>query len=337
MCAASVAEVSLSEKAFLESRLAITLALKPDLFPTVAKISALILECIRVNRAQIIEVFSKSENTTEFDGLVRELYRDDKRGALGAITKPDGDISIETVLNDIELALKNPTNLINIMPIHATVGFRITRILFKDDFKCTWDSFSSVLQEISTIRTAARTGPIPDNDLPLTQQLGICRDAETCERLNALSETDELSKHIDLAHRNSLQRFTINTQSTLLKEKFQGDVPLVAGLSTHTLTLLTSALVCEKRFLKDNHFSKTELNEYALAYFSYFATAGYHSFHEVMAVAAAVLEMPYVPTSYLDNILHEEVKQFIETNHLLSIDDASSLQENSSSPFRLGR
>lgn len=319
--------------AFIESCLAIHLATRPNLFPVVKKFSNIILEIItnQDNKLKIINELRKSEN---FQNLKNELYviadYDKKifRGALGALDlkKPFDEIQPEDALNDIYNALIKPdANLLSIMPLHSVFGYRILRLLNPEGYNAAslkFSSFKKMLEEAKkfVIRKAE------DKDIPVTKQLGVSIDEISHHLINEMIEIKEISETIRvLEHRNSYSRFMIKEE-----DKFQNfikfDAPLVAGPSTHALSLFTAVYTYNS--MLQISFTNEDLQEYALAYFAYLTTAGYHTFHEVMYSAATSLGLSYDMSGYLENIPKSNIKLHNESKEMLELSSEKLIEKN---------
>ncbi|MDP1604868.1 MAG: hypothetical protein Q8M03_16575 [Legionella sp.] len=297
---------SKEENAGFESQMAIKLAVHPELFPSVKIISDRILEIIHTRREEII---SKFTTEASLDDIKSALYRSESRGALGCIAKSTDGLTIDEILNDIKTMLLSATTLIQIMPIHATFGYQIGKKL-DDQSYLTFrnEVFKEANEFVSKCKQAVKK-KAEDSDIEPTTQLGVSDLADICEKINALPETERLKEIINPSHTNSLQRHRVDFENPVLQIFVENNVPLAAGPSTHTVTLLAAARLYEKLLAKE--FTKEMQHEYALAYFAYFGTAGYHTFHETMSVAAKCIGFPYTIHSYQENI-PAHVRDFLQ-------------------------
>lgn len=290
---------SKEENEFFESRMAITLSLHPELFPSVQLISGKILDLIEINREKFISIFREKpedDHIKAINSIKSGLYRSKDRGPLGGISKSTEGLSIEKILTDIEQELRSAKTLMQIMPIHAAFGYYIGRLLDETAYL----EIKELLESLTPKVTDCKKLKAKDEKIILTDQFGISNSPIYCGLLNASHEAIELKSIIDPFHRNSLQRYTVNLEHPALKAFIENNAPLAAGPSSHAITILTAARLYQKvlghEFLLDMQY------EYSMAYFSYLATAGYHTFHEVMSVAAKCTNRPYDISNYQGNI-----------------------------------
>lgn len=298
---------SKEENAYFESEMAIKLAVHPELFPSVKIISAQILELISTRREEIISKFTTEASIT---AIKEKLYRSSSRGTLGGISKSTDGLTINKILDDIETTLRNATNLIQIMPIHVAFGYQIGKKLDEQSYLVFQSEFKEANDFVAKGKQAVRE-KAEDKDIVPTVQFGVSELADVCEKINALPESKLLRETIDPSHRNSLQRYHVDLENPVLRIFVENNIPMAAGPSTHTVTLLTAVKLYEK--LLGVKFTKEMLHEYISAYFAYFGTAGYHTFHETMSVAAKCIGIPYTIHSYSDN-LPAHIRSFVQAS-----------------------
>lgn len=278
------------ENIYFESRMAIGLSMHPEWFPSVTFISEFILQSIKINRSLIIDIFATDAGKRSLESIKIDLYRTELSGPLGAIVK-DKDalatLTIEEVLTDIEKRLdpsNPPDNLIQIMPVHATFAYRIARLLYADVYKEFEGRLSTVVKFIDEGKKGIKR-KAAEKDIPITTQFGVSDSEELTTKINASIEAKNLSSKItNLTHKTSMQRFASDPSNPILQDFITNNLPVIAGPSTHTVSLLNAAMVYVK--LKDTILN---LMEYSFAYYCFMATAGYHTFHEVMSVATQCL------------------------------------------------
>lgn len=313
------------QNAFLESCLAIYFARRPGLFPIVNTFSNKIL-AILADHEKRTEILKQLEIGDNFKNLKNELYviadheKNFFRGPLGALkpNKPIDEISPEDALCDIEMALKKDNaNLINIMPIHSVFGYRILRLLNPNAYNQAGLNFAPCKKSLEVYKKLV-TKKAEDKDIPVTKQLGVAITDSLCQKINAMEETQKLNHEIDvLEHRNSFGRFAINNETGKFNQFISCDVPLAAGPSTHALSLFTAAYAYKD--VVSIELTNEALQEYALAYFTYLTTAGYHTFHEVMFSANLSLGLTHDMHSYLNNIPKENIQLFTEFNTVIEL------------------
>jgi hypothetical protein len=305
-------------KRYLYTKLSISLGLEARLFPLLENISNVMINIIETKREEIIQLLT--QDSIAFANLKYDLYRDHQRGALGSIPKEKYPEDIDEVLNDIVNALKNHhSNILTIMPIHKAFCYWITRILYRADYISILADYKDALflfekSDKYVTRKAA------DREIILTQQLGIGLSEQTNQLINALPEIEKIRNIMSLDHRNSLQRFQINSDVEIFDEFRKHNLPLVAGLSGFTINLLCAIKVYAKNFPDIGLLTNEDLYNYAFAYFIYLNTAGYNSFDEVMYIASVMLGLDYQWGSLVDNI-PKQLRDFV-TN--LFIDDVWS-------------
>lgn len=205
------------------------------------------------------------------------------------------------------------------MPIHSVFGYRILRLLDPEAYKNAGSRFA-LYKEALEGKKKFIIKKDEDKNIIATDQLGIASSLNNIQKINEMDETKKIKKGIISEHRNSLQRYSISKQGKKFQDFVDNDAPLAAGPSTHALSLFTAAYAYQNIVSID--FTLDELLTYALAYFVYLTTAGYHSFHEVMLSAATAittnLEFSYNMGSYLENIpksderLYSKCKSIIE-------------------------
>lgn len=262
----------LEKNTLVESALALKLAFQRSLFPMVDKVSEIFCEIIRSQQKEIIEILNQKDNFKDFQN---ELYVQ-----FGALKQKKE--TPEEVLKDTQAILENKDAiLINIMPIHAIFAYRILRPLHTKLYE--QESVKFVDAKIYIENTKKFVTRQEEKKVIPTEQFGVATSPVVCNKINEMfkPEIDEIGKHSNKLHKNSFGRFTV-TYDGMLSEYKENNVLSAAGPSSHTLTLMTVVRMLEQ--LHQTKFSEDELRGYILAYFSYFGTAGFHSFFDVMKV-----------------------------------------------------
>lgn len=306
---------------FFESKMAIILANNKDLFPIVQDVSDMICKLIQQNRSQIKEILSQGEN---FNNLKNQLYKKGDFGSLGALPQCSEKITIDEVLNDIVSKLNDKdATLIETFPIHATVTYRIFRLLFEEDFLKFQNELGAASKLIDDGKKNVKV-KAKDSDISATDQFGLSEHSIVCQEINELPGTKDLRGKINPWHRNSLQRFIVNIMAAFFEGQCKNNLPSAAGPSSHTVTALVGAKLYTQK-LNQQTLSSDQLKEYALAYFAYFGTAGYHTFTEVMQVAAKCIDANAdYKMNYEDNLPSKVLNFLLSSSHKLS-----PLRENS--------
>lgn len=281
--------------AYFESCFAILLARHHALFPAVDKVSSLLIHLLEAQQTVIKIIFSQPDN---FYKLQNSLYVEE----FGAL--PNKKNTLDAMLQDIYRTLQDrKAPLVNVMAIHSIFACSIIPLLNITEYQAAKLQFKSTHNLVNFIKNYVKEKP---GDPILTSQLGVTRFPLFCQKINKMPEIKEINQTIHTCqHIASLERFNIE-EAAPLHAFIKNNVPLAAGLSAHTLALLIAIKVYEFNSLQI--ISAEELKEYSLAYFTYLALAGYHTFHEVMLVTATNLKTPY----HLDNYAKNFPKQFLQ-------------------------
>jgi hypothetical protein len=253
-------ELHLRYREFFESRLAVFLLGKTELFSAVRKISGAILNFINGNKQKILkQLFVDSK-------IRQELYGENYFGHLvhdvNAVPLPD------KILADMQTTLQDENaSLSQVMQIHSIFVYRL------------YDHVQEKNQRLAVMQKYfmddADVGHVDrvesEEKVSLTTQFGISRHP-VFKKLIGQDTT---------SHLRAVDRFLPNVESPHHRERVDHGLPFVAGRSGHTRTLLVGALLY-------GDFDSDEFKEYVLSIFVFLAAGGNHSFHEVMDVAHQV-------------------------------------------------
>lgn len=299
------------------------------LFPVIDKLNQHLLLLLNSEqfKASIVEKLRLIEH---FKPLRDELYAtvDDNKqyikGPFGALvpTKKMEEISIDDALNDISMMLQNKqANLIDILPIYSILGFRVIRVLDPKIYEQAGQEFATNKKGIEDEKKQAVTRKVPIEkeltDITPTAQLGAPMSAAYLNAFNSSTQCLALLQNITLReHRTSWQRFNVDSTLNLqiIGDFAQHGLPLVAGPSTHVLTLLTAVNALQTHLSFE--LTKEELHSLSAAYMAYLVIAGYHTGDEVLFSATECLQMKYNFDDFVANIPaeikeHKEFKLFL--------------------------
>ncbi|MGQ3891928.1 hypothetical protein [Legionella sp. CNM-4043-24] len=305
------------KKAFHEAKLAIQLAMKPEWFESVKRISDAIIRLIPKHDHE--EGFDPADFEAleqRFAGeplarLKAAVYRTFDKGTMGALVKDPDGLSLKDVLLDVKTELQMNTNLVTVMHLHATMGYSFARVLHEERYTQIRRIFEKFTREFESGKSEYRQIAMKESDIVPITWLGMSDSPDVHEAIYKLSETQQLISCIKAtSHKNSLQRYAIDIEHPALKEFKDNQAPVIAGPSSHLLNLLMALELYENLF--EFTFSAQEKHEYSLAYFAFFGVAGYHSFHEVMSVSARCHDLPYDMSQYEGN-LPESIQEKMRT------------------------
>jgi hypothetical protein len=285
-----LSELSLSYRTYFESELAIKILTNLHNISTVNKISQKLATTLKTYKPHIINYLNhvSAENKQKF---LSELYDEDFFGRLPNATS---DL-VASIDNIIETLTDKGAKSSQVMQLHCIVFYRLLFPLEKIMGENTLLAHTSApklnysnhsfFAESRTMRQEA-VGQVKP-----TRQYGFGRHPVFNKWLGQDAET----------HIRAYDKFILNKHAEFVKSSEANLIPIIAGPSGHTSTLLHGAM----------HFidlSLVELHEYALACFGFLGSSGNHSFHEVMLVARA-FGINYQDGNYLSAISIEVQQQ----------------------------
>jgi hypothetical protein len=254
-------ELKLHYREFFESRLAVFLLGKTELFSAVKKISRTILNYMDSYKQKILkQLFMDSK-------IRKELYEASYFGHL----PHDESVALlpEKIVADIQATLQDEhAPLSQIMQIHSIFVYRLYDYLEEANQK------QELAKKYFTEEEYPKHGQSRverEEKVPLTTQLGISNHPVF----------KKLTGQDYKPHARAVDRFVPNVSSAYYQEMIKHNLPFVAGKSGHTRSLLLGALLY-------GNFNNDEIKEYVLAIFVFLTAGGNHSFHEVMQVASKV-------------------------------------------------
>lgn len=318
------------EHLFMQLSIATFFANNRHLFPVIDTVNEFLVQLLTNEqlKASIIEKLSLAEN---FKPLRDELYatvdaaKNYVKGPFGALVpnKDIVEISVEEALNDISAILQNKqANLIDILPIYSVLGFRVIRVLEPKLYDEAGKAFATEKKSIEDEKKQAVTRKVPLDkeltDIIPTTQLGTPMSASYTYAFNNSAQSRALLQRIALPeHRTSWQRFNVDSMLNLqiIGDFAKHGLPLVAGPSTHVMTLLTAvnALQTHLSFT----LTKEELHSLSVAYMAYLVIAGYHTGDEVLFSASECLNIKYNFDDFVANI-PAEIKENAEFKAFLN-------------------
>lgn len=318
------------ERLFIQLSIATFFANNRHLFPVIDTINERLMKLLNNEqfKAAIIEKLSLVEN---FKPLRDELYatvdaeKNYVKGPFGALvpTQDIAKITVEDALNDISAMLQNEqANLIDILPIYSVLGFRVIRILDPRAYDEAGKDFAQEKKSIEDEKKQAVTRKVPFEkeltDIIPTAQLGTPMSASYMNAFNNSEHCRTLLQNIALPeHRASWQRFQVDgtLELPIIGNFAKYGSPLIAGPSTHVMTLLTAvnALQTHLSFT----LSEEELHSLSVAYMAYLVIAGYHTGDEVLFSASKCLKLEYNFDDFVANI-PKEIKEKAEFKTFLS-------------------
>jgi hypothetical protein len=246
---------------FFESKLAVLLLDKTELFAAVRKISTAILNFMNDNKQKIVkQLFMEPK-------ILHELY--DTR-YFGHLSHDTDTVPLpEKIASDMQMVLQDEqAPLSQVMQIHSIFVYRLyDHVQEKNRREEVAKQYFPEAQHSSGHSDRVER----EDKVSLTKQFGISRHPV----FKKLIGEDKV------VHARAVDRFVPNMASSYCQEMSSCHIPFAAGRSGHTRTLLTGALLY-------GDFSGEEFKEYALAIFVFLAAGGNHSFYEVMQVAKLV-------------------------------------------------
>jgi hypothetical protein len=255
-------ELKLRYREFFESRLAVFLLGKTELFSAVRKISLSILNYMESYKQKILkQLFIDSK-------IRKELYEVSYFGHL----PHDESVALlpEKIVADIKATLQDEhAPLSQVMQIHSIFVYRLYDHLAEANHKQEVAKKYFTEDECTEEQGCNRLER--EEKVPFTTQLGISKHPV----FKKLTGQDQKP------HARAIDRFLPKVSSVYCQEMIKHNLPFVAGKSGHTRTLLLGALLY-------GNFNSDEIKEYVLAIFVFLAAGGNHSFHEVMQVASKV-------------------------------------------------
>ncbi len=255
-------EIKTQYREFFESRLAISLLDQPEIFLSVKKISAAIIEFINLHPEIVLAQISSNIKIRE------ELFNENYFGRLNSVGL-NSFSSANLILNNILKVLSSAdAPLDQVMQLHAIFIHRIYDYLPGKIAKSAWTNvlFSDELFHKNN-RGRSELEKIPK----LTTQLGVCHSPVF----------KKMIKQGNAQHHRAIDRFSPEKNSSFFSRLCEHHLPFVAGPSGHAASLLLGAKLYGNLVLD-------ELKEYAMACFAFLAAGGNHSFTEVMVVANRV-------------------------------------------------
>jgi hypothetical protein len=251
-------ELKLRYREFFESRLAVFLLGKTELFSAVRKISLIILNYMQSYQQKILkQLFMDSK-------IRKELYEVSYFGHL----PHDESVALlpEKIVADMQATLQDEhAPLSQIMQIHSIFVYRLYDHLEEANHK------EELAKKYFTEEERSNSRLEREEKVSLTTQLGISNHPV----FKKLTGQDQQP------HARAVDRFAPNVSSAYCQEMIKHNLPFIAGKSGHTRSLLLGALLY-------GNFDSDEIKEYVLAIFVFLAAGGNHSFHEVMQVANKV-------------------------------------------------
>ncbi len=281
------ADLQTRYREYFESKLAITLLQKPELFLSVHAVSKIMVFLLEEHKEQALLQISNNKKIAE------DLYHVRYFGRLSRNELPTSRV----ILNDmLEILNDASSELKKTMQIHSIFTYRI------------YPRLKNISEEKHIQSNRCRLEI--NTKTSLSKQLGIARN-------NVFNKMISIIDKNEIQHARAIDRFKPDIHSTFFKSISEKNIPFIAGPSGHTASLMKGAVSYGLNTVE-------MLKQYALACFAFLAGGGNHSFHEVM-IAANQVGVPFeinnyeesLPSSFRDSSIYkklcEEFPQFLDS------------------------
>ena len=261
-------ELELRNRELFESQLAVHLIQHMDYFPSVKKISSIIVPLMLSNSDRLISIIKTNPK------ILQELSEPYFGGFFAENQQVPAHEIFETMISTLK---DDEADMSKIMEIHCIFIHRMyDHIETKKDKK----EFAKLLFPEDLFNDRSRSRILRSTEITTTSQLGIAKHPVFIKRLQQ-SET---------RHARALDKFMPDFRVGFFKSAIDKSIPIVCGPSGHTASLLLGAKLY-------GDLTDEELMEYTLACFAFLAAGGNHSFHEIYTVAR-LLGVPYDANNY---------------------------------------
>ena len=270
-----IKELKIQQHAYFESKLA-EYGLTEVSYESVYQVSQVIHDYLVQHKDKVIDLIKTNQKITD---ELREPF-------FGHLYQKKEKVTAETVFTDFIQVMKKPSGaLATAMQMHCIFEYRLfdniefdahKRLVKKEmleTLKPTSLFAPNVRGRLDTVRPASET-----------KKMGIVKNPVLAKKISDRKES----------HLRAVDRFMPDESALFVVEAEQHGMPIVAGRSGHTASLLSGA----KTY---GELNTEQATEYAWACFVFLAAGGNHSFHEVMSIAA-LAGVPYQTGNYVSAI-----------------------------------